>query len=111
MDAARIHGLMSRGEAGHGGLGEGPVGDADARVGGLQHCRLMQVHPRAREHLVGQLAAARRVGEVLDPVRAYTAGEGEQVAEVLGELGPVRLTAIRLQVLAGCLGRLGPGSC
>jgi hypothetical protein len=33
--------LLSRDEAGHRGLGDDPVGDADARVGGLQHRRLM----------------------------------------------------------------------
>jgi hypothetical protein len=35
VDAVRIEGLLSCGEAGDGGLGEDPVGDADARVGGL----------------------------------------------------------------------------
>ena len=96
---------MACGEAGDGGLGEGAVGDDDARIGGLQHRRLMDVHPRVGEHLVGHLAAARRVGEARDAVRAHTAGEGEQVAEALRELGPARLAAVRLQVLAGCLGR------
>jgi hypothetical protein len=46
-------------KAGHGGLGEDPVGDADARVGGLQHRGLMQVDPRLGEHLVGHLAQNR----------------------------------------------------
>jgi len=49
-----MNGLLSRDEAGDGGLGDETVGDADARVGGLHHRRLMQVYPRVGEHLVGQ---------------------------------------------------------
>jgi hypothetical protein len=69
---------LSRGEAGHGDLGEDPVGDGDARVGGLQHRRLMQADPRVGEHLVGDLAARGRVGEAGEPVAAQAAGERQQ---------------------------------
>ena len=102
---------LSRDEAGHGGLGDDPVGDADARVGGLQHRRLMQVYPRVGEHLVGHLAAAGRVGEVREPVAAQAAGERQQ-------RGDLRLTvrralawpaAARQQVPAGRVRRLERG--
>ncbi len=62
-------------KAGDVGPGDEPVGDADARVGGLQHRRLMDVDPRVGEHLVGQLAAGARVGEAREPVVSQAAGE------------------------------------
>ena len=78
VDVSRIDGLLSGDEAGHGGPGEEPVGDADARVGGLHHRRLMHVYPFVGEHLVGQLATAGRVGEVREPVAAQAAGERQR---------------------------------
>lgn len=62
--------LLSRGEAGHLGLGEEPVGDTDARVARRQEPWLLQVYPIGGEHLVGYLAAAVRVGEVGQAVAA-----------------------------------------
>jgi hypothetical protein len=102
---------MSRDEAGHDRLGDDPARDADARVGGLQDRRLVQVHPRVGEHLMGQLAAAARVGEAREPVAAQAASERQQ----RGDLRLTRrralacLPAARQQVLAGRLRRLECG--
>ena len=93
---------MSRDEAGHGGLGDDPVGDAGARVGGLHHRRLMQVYPGVGEHLVGQLAAAGRVGEAREPVAAQAAGERQL-------RGDLRLTVRRALARAGRRPAAGAG--
>ena len=100
---ARDDGLLSRDEAGHGGLGEEPVGDDDARVGGLQHRRLMQVYPCVGEHLVGDLAAAGGVGEAREPVAAQAAGERQRRDDLRLTLRRALAwrAAARQQVLAG----------
>ena len=56
-------------------LGQDPVGDADTRVPGPQHRRLIHAYPSVGDHLMCQLATAVGVGEVGEPVATPTAGE------------------------------------
>jgi hypothetical protein len=111
VDPSRIDGLLSRGEVGDTGLGEDPVGDADARVGGREHRWLMDVYLCVGEHLVGDLAAAGRVGETREALAAHAASERQRRDDL--RLTMRRALAGRAaagqQVLAGRLRRLERG--
>jgi hypothetical protein len=94
----------ARHEPRDGGLGEEPMGNADARVGGPHHGRLMDVDPGVGEHLVGQLSGAARVGEAWEAVAAQAAGEREfrrHLRVTRGRVSAGVYAAAREQVLAG----------
>jgi DNA-binding response OmpR family regulator len=101
---------MPRDEAGDDGLGDDPVGDADARVGGLHQRGLLQVDLSGGEHLVGQIPAAGRVGEVHEPVAAKAARERHHRGGLPLTVGrSLALAPVRQQVTAGRHRRLDGG--
>jgi hypothetical protein len=75
-----IHGSVPGDEAGHDGLRDEAVGNADARVARLQHRGLIQVDTGVGDHLVGDLAVDGRVGEAGKAMAPDAAGERHECA-------------------------------